>query len=368
MPHRAADENPQYWREYSNLQRTKHELIRQYLGGWFAKLGSWAGRVIYFDTHAGRGSHVTGQLGSPLVALNTLLTHGHRERLLRNCEFCFYFIERDEENKQALDAEVAAQGALPRNVVIETVPADCFSLLDGLVGDLREAGNRMAPAFVFVDPYGFKVPGGLLRDLMQAGSVELFVNVIWRELDMAIAQARKGTAPGFVPTLDEIFGGPEWIERVVSEDFDVRADQAIDLLAENVSAKWATSLRMLGDNQKTRYLLLHLTNHDEGRVLMKDCMWKVCPEGGFYARKGNQQLLIQPAPDLRPLREWVLAKIEAGPIRYQDLHIEVLPEIWRPTQVNKMVSTLRKEGEIEGRDYSGKFSGKANPLLVRVSR
>ncbi len=364
MPARTADDNPRYWKEYSNLQRTKHELIRQYLGGWFAKLGSWAGRVIYFDTHAGRGSHATGQLGSPLVALNTLLGHSARDRLLRSCEFRFYLIERDEENKRALDADVAALGTLPRNVVIETVATDCFAHLDGLVRDLSEAGNRMAPAFVFVDPYGFKVPGGLLRDLMQAGSVELFVNVIWRELDMAIAQARKGLAPGFVPTLNEIFGGPEWIEGVVSEDFDERADQAIDLLAEKVSAKWATSLRMLGDNQKTRYLLLHLTNHDEGRVLMKDCMWKVCPEGGFYARKGNQQLLIQPEPDLGPLREWVLAKIAAGPIRYQVLQREVLPEIWRVTQVNKMVSGLRRERVIEAGDYSGRFSPKANPLLM----
>ena len=39
MPARTADENPKYWREYSNLQRTKHELIRHYLGGWYAKKG-----------------------------------------------------------------------------------------------------------------------------------------------------------------------------------------------------------------------------------------------------------------------------------------------------------------------------------------
>ncbi|MEZ4330891.1 MAG: three-Cys-motif partner protein TcmP [Myxococcota bacterium] len=367
MPSRAVDENPRYWREYSNLQRTKHDLIRQYLGGWFAKLGSWAGRVLYFDTHAGRGAHASGQLGSPLVALNTLLTHSHRDRLLRNCEFRFHFIERDEENKRALDSEVLALGSLPRNVIIESIAADCFDHLAGLVRDLREAGSRMAPAFVFVDPYGFKVPGALLRDLMQSGSVELFINVIWRELDMAIAQARRGMAPGFAATLDEIFGGAGWKERVASEDFDERADQAIDLIAEMVSARWATPLRMLADNHKTRYVLLHLTNHDEGRALMKDCMWRVCPEGGFYARKGNQQLLIKPEPNLGPLREWVLAKISAGPIRYQDLHREALPEIWRPTQINKVVSALRKDGKIVGRDYLGKFSGRANPLLELAS-
>jgi three-Cys-motif partner protein len=287
VPARLTDANPRYWREYSNLQRTKHELIRKYLGGWFAKLGSWAGRVVYLDTHAGRGAHATGHLGSPLVALTTLLRHSHRDRLLQNCEFGFYFIERDEENKRALDAEISALGTLPRNIVIESVATDCFERLREIVENLRRSGGKMAPAFVFVDPYGFKVPCGVLRDLMQSGSVELFINVIWRELDMAIAQARRGSAPGFISTLNEIFGGSEWSERIGSSDFDERANQAIDLIATKVSARWATSLRMLGDNETTRYLLLHLTNHDEGRVLMKDCMWSVCPEGGYYARKAT---------------------------------------------------------------------------------
>ena len=50
-----ADKNPEHWEEYSNFQRTKHELIRLYLSGWFSILGSTHGRVVYFDTHAGRG-------------------------------------------------------------------------------------------------------------------------------------------------------------------------------------------------------------------------------------------------------------------------------------------------------------------------
>ena len=64
------------------------------------------------------------------------------------------------------------------------------------------------------------------------------------------------------------------------------------------------------------------------------------------------------------MRAWVLAKVSAGPIRFRELHDAVLPEIWRITQVNKMVSGLRKEGVIEARDYEGRFSPKANPLLA----
>jgi len=63
--HDYTDNSPTYWDEYSNLQKVKHDLIREYLNGWFPKLGLWSGRIVYFDTHAGRGRHMSGQEGSP---------------------------------------------------------------------------------------------------------------------------------------------------------------------------------------------------------------------------------------------------------------------------------------------------------------
>jgi three-Cys-motif partner protein len=365
-PRESADSNPEYWKQYTNFQRVKHELIRQYLGGWFPILGSWSGRVLYLDTHAGRGAHAAGQLGSPLIALQTLRQHSHRDRLLRRCEFRFIFIERNESNKAALDREVANLGILPPGIQVESRCGDCFEALESMVGNLRESQSRMAPAFVFVDPYGFRVPGALLAQLMRAGRVELFVNVIWRELDMEIRQGRAGQA-GAAALLDQVFAGQEWRHRIASDDFDERADQCVEVIAEKVGAKWATPLRMLAENRKTRYLLLHLTNHDAGRRLMKDCMWSVCPaaDGGFYAGKSNQQLLIEPEPDLGPLREWVLAQMDAGPVRWQALHVRVLPEIWRETHVNDVVRNLRNEKIVEARDYQGTCTPKNNPLLVR---
>ena len=48
------DPNPRYWDNYGNLQRVKHALVKRYLDGWYPKLGSWSGKVLYVDTHAGR--------------------------------------------------------------------------------------------------------------------------------------------------------------------------------------------------------------------------------------------------------------------------------------------------------------------------
>ena len=54
---RRSDPNPAYWEQDGPFQHVKHELIRCDPNGWFPKLGTWAGRVLYVDTHAGRGRY-----------------------------------------------------------------------------------------------------------------------------------------------------------------------------------------------------------------------------------------------------------------------------------------------------------------------
>ncbi len=206
------------------------------------------------------------------------------------------------------------------------------------------------------------MPAALLRNVMKAGRVELFINIIWRELAMALAQF---DVPGMAKLLDEIFDGPQWRRRINASNFDSRADQAINLLAEKIDARWKTYIRMLGDNNVTRYLLVHLTNHDAGRDLMKESMWAVCPDGGFYARKTDdpsQQFLISPTPDLGPLRSWILVQLER-PRRWSDLSAALRTEIWREPHLATVLRNLRQTGEIEASDYQGRFGRSANPLL-----
>ncbi len=133
----------------------------------------------------------------------------------------------------------------------------------------------MAPSFIFVDPYGFKLPGELLHRLMEYPRVELFVNVIWRELDMAISQAKNKPKSGMADMLRMIFDGDGWMG-IDAKDNDERAEQCAELFREVTGAKWETSIWMLNRN-RIRYFLLHLTNHDAGRDLMKECIWAGWP-------------------------------------------------------------------------------------------
>jgi three-Cys-motif partner protein len=320
-------------------------------------------RLLYIDTHAGRGKHLGGELGSPLVALTTLLSHQARAQMLRTAEVRFFFIERDEENVAALNEEIDAI-QLPTNIYIDPEHGDAFEVINDLTADLDKAGSNLAPSFIFVDPYGFKLPGKLLRKLLGYRRVELFVNVIWRELDMAIQQAQAGDKAGMAATLNSVFDGEGW-KKICAGESDDRAEQCADLFREICGARWGTHIRML-DSGRTRYFLLHLTNHDAGRDLMKECLWKACPDGGFYASKSDnprQQLLIQPEPNLRPLHVWVADRLKAGSKHWQDLTEDLREELWLPKHLNDVIRSMRKNKEIVPDGYTGLFAPKNNPLL-----
>ena len=70
------DENLEYWNDFNNLQRKKHELLQRYLGRWFPILGSWSGRIVYVDCNAGRGRHSTGEPGSRQVRVTGVVMEG----------------------------------------------------------------------------------------------------------------------------------------------------------------------------------------------------------------------------------------------------------------------------------------------------
>jgi hypothetical protein len=198
----------------------------------------------------------------------------------------------------------------------------------------------MPPAFVFVDPYSFKVPGHIVRQLLSAGRVEVFINVIWRELDMAIAQTREKQDGGMVEMLNLVFGGEEWRAIGNKPSIDARADHAVDLLRNLYGARWATSIRMLGDNGITRYVLAHLTNHEAGRDLMKDCMWAVCPDGGYYARRSDnpkQTMLIEAEPNLAALEEWLNDQLKQESLRWSSLSQRIRKELWRNVHLSEVI-------------------------------
>jgi three-Cys-motif partner protein len=354
-----VDEHPEYWQEYTNLQHVKHALLHRYLGGWFPILSKWHGRVIYIDCHAGRGLHASGQPGSPLVALKTLITHHYLPRILQSAEVCFLSIERGSANKKELEAHLATH-PLPAKIKVEVACEDYEKVIQFHINSLIQNGQQMAPAFVFVDPYGFKLSMHLLAQLKAFDRCELFVNFMWRYVDMAINH------PTQEDNMDALFGCREWRELREIRDPTERCETAIQLFQRSLCARFVTWIKMLGENRTIKYVLVHATNHPRGRELMKEAIWSVAPEGNFTARVGDnpeQEFLIEPKPNLTPLIDWLWSKYRGHVVRINEIEGELARTIFLPKHLHEVIRMLRDGGEIELSDYEGRFSFAQNPTI-----
>lgn len=353
--------NDAYWKDPGPFGRTKLALVRHYLGGWFPILGSGWDDLTYLDTHAGRGSYDTGEEGSPIVALRTLLEHPHFRTRLSSSQFHFVFVEQDEEALNRLKADVQRIEALPNRVHVTLVSGDAFDAIRSL------AKGNPGPMFAFVDPFGFKVPVDALRELMNCDRVELFVNIMWRELHMAMGHEPEDGTP-MAGILNGIFG-EAW--RGFPADPESSMDAAARTIAERVGAKWWTYVRMLSGGTAFRYFLIHFTNHERGRDLMKECVWKIAPADGFtVSRSSNpgQAYLIRPEPNLSPLEDHIRTQLRHGPRRWKQLTEELRATLWMPKHLNEVIRRMRRTGEVEGSEYTGRFAATNDPLLCLKQR
>lgn len=359
MPSTSAT-NQKYWAEYDGLQHAKHQLLGKYLGGWFPILASWHGRVVYLDCHAGRGRHATGQEGSPILALRTLLDHRHCSRILASTEVCFGFFEIDQANYQCLCSEIGSLGQLPNSVQIGIFHSDYEAELRRIIDDLHQHGQRLAPAFAFLDPYGFTLPMDLLNELLEFPRCELLVNFMYRYVDMAMHNSAQAN------NLDRLFGCPDWRRLVVIEDPEVRANETIALFSQQLRADFVTHMSMRARNGLLKYVLLHATNHRKGRELMKDAMWSVTPDGSFTAserQNPNQLILIEPEPNLGPLKDCLWARFAGRQVLMSEIYDWLLGELYRRTHLHQVLREYRKQGLVRFGGYSGRFSFRENPTV-----
>ena len=69
----------------------KHELLRYYMGAWYAIMSTTRHkRFVYYDAFSGPGQYKGGEDGSPLIALKALVEHrafDNMDRALTRCSF-----------------------------------------------------------------------------------------------------------------------------------------------------------------------------------------------------------------------------------------------------------------------------------------
>ncbi len=356
---RSMGTDEKYWAEYDGLQHAKHQLLTRYLGGWFPILSSYR-QVIYIDCHAGRGRHKTGQEGSPILALQTLLEHTHRARMLASTRMNFVFFEIDEANYEYLCEEIKALGNLPNNVDVQPVHADYETKLRKIIHSLKQQGQRISPTFAFLDPYGFTLSMDLLNELLELPKCELLLNFMYRYVDMAMHH------PAQSSNLDSLFGCSHWRQIDKSKDHKKRREETLDLFSSQLKADFVTHMHMKASNGSLKYVLFHATNDRRGREVIKEAIWAVTPDGSFTAfehHSPNQLVLIVPDPDLKPLENLLWEHFTGKQVRMEEIYEWLLEQLYRKTHLHQVLREYRNRKIIECSGYTGRFAFRKNPVI-----
>lgn len=295
--------------------RAKHDLLRRYLGGWFAIMGRRHSRVVFFDGFAGPGVYAGGEIGSPLIALETLISH--RSVDVRS-EYVLLFNEYNADRFQALEASLApAIARAPQNVMVEVRQERFSGLIEDILDGLGE--RHLAPTFAFVDPFGYKdISMEQLRRFLSFRGCELFIYFDYNSAN------RFATGGVVDDRFIDLFGTDEFKNAPPARDPRRKAflhDLYERQLKQVCGFEYVQSFEMVTSQNRTGHYLFFCTRSVKGLTVMKEAMWTVDPTGEyrFADYLDGQAILFGGATDTSALQRTLSATFHGKTIEIDAL-------------------------------------------------
>lgn len=251
----------------------KHGILRLYLQAWFPILNTFHQRVIYVDGFCGPGRYVGGEPGSPIIVLQLAATH---IKALTG-EIVFWFIDSDKDRIAYLKTELTRL-TLPTNFKVTASHGKFDEKLRLLLDRIDEKNAQFAPAFIFIDPFGFSgVPYSLVKRALEKPHCEVLITFMVDSINRWVEHPEEKVRAHIA----EIFGTEEVFK--IARNAPNRIGLLRDLYQKQLgkAAKFVRHFEMRDRNNRIQYLLFFATNHRLGHIKMKEAMWAVDPEGDF---------------------------------------------------------------------------------------
>jgi three-Cys-motif partner protein len=287
-------------------------------------MASWNGRVVYIDGFAGPGKYNRGEDGSPLIVLKAARDHTYPRKYELVCIFVESDLDRYQYLKSVLDE---LSPSLPNRIKWEAVHGKFNEHLTEALDLVKAQKNNPAPAFVFIDPFGFShTPFETVTKLLANSRCEVLVNFMYEEVNRFISLEEHAE------DFDNLFGTTEWRSVRKLSDPSQRRKSIHDIYLRQLKtcAKFVHSFEMLNKGNSTDYFLFFATNNLKGLEKMKDAMWKVDDTGSFqfsdHADARGRMSLFSAHPNLAPLREAILKNFKGRQVLIESLRDWVIAE------------------------------------------
>ena len=284
----------------------KHEILKRYFQAWLPIMASWNGRVLFVDGFAGPGEYADGEIGSPVLVLQEARDHTYPI----TAEVVFLFVESDEQRFEHLVKTLdELKPTLPNNFKFECVNGKFNEELTKVLNYIEKQKTRLAPALVFIDPFGFShTPFATVARILKNARSEVLITFMYEEINRFINLAEQEN------NYDELFGTLEWRKARQESDSAERRRILHDVYLGQLRkhAKYVRSFEMLNKGNKTDYFLFFASNNLRGLEKMKEAMWKVDATGEFqfsdYTDQQGFTPLFADRPDYDCLKKMILQK------------------------------------------------------------
>lgn len=268
--------------------KAKHDILRRYLAAWFPILSTNSNRIVYVDGFSGPGRYKSGEVGSPVIALN--LATNRRKAL--SGEIVFWFIEERDDRVAHLRSELAGIN-VPSHFTVNIKPGKFHEWFNNILQSIDSANGQVAPTFAFIDPFGFSgIPFTIIEQLLRRDRCEVFVTFMVEAINRFLEHPEGKVRQRIV----EAFGTEEAVQIAKGAgDRVVKLRKLYQSRLQQV-VKYVRYFEMHDRQNRIQYYLFFATNNPLGHVKMKEAMWKVDPDGEFKfsdATNPNQLVLFE---------------------------------------------------------------------------
>jgi three-Cys-motif partner protein len=325
----------------------KHEILRRYLQAWVPILSQGRfPRLVFIDGFAGPGRYSKGEEGSPLIAIKAVIEQ--RRAISANVDF--HFIELEKLRSDHLAGEIAAI-ELPTNLTAKVHRERSFreafpEIWNSYVSRL---GRPRPPTFVFIDPFGFKIPFTYVARVLREQSCEVLITFMYEEINRFLSQ------DGQPDNFDALFGCPDWRAGIDLGPPPTRSKFLHDLYQRQLShaagAKFVRSFAMRNERNAMDYFLFFATNNELGLKKMKEAMWRIDQSGTYTfsdATDPRQAVLFSDEPDRQLLSKLIVDEFagrETTPIEIVRFVVRQTP--FCESHYKKVLERLERAGDVE---------------------
>lgn len=323
----------------------KHAILRKYLDAWFPILTSHTPKVVFIDGFAGPGEYIGGKEGSPIIAIKSILEH----KIEITSEILFLFVEKDKERCDFLQNKLKIID-LPHNIRYKCECGEFAEVVSNIISNLSKGNAKLAPTFVFIDPFGFKgIPFKIIHSIMENPRCEVLINFMFEDINRFMELKQNEV------NLDDLFGSTRWREIVGIKEPRKRLELIHRLYKEQLRkiAKYVLSFEIINKFNKTDYFLFFATNSLLGLKKMKESMWRVDPSGDYSFSDAtynpNQTRLFEKEPNYALLKRIIIEKFKGEEVTIEDLEYFILVNThFRETHYKtKILRKMEKNNEIE---------------------